>query len=61
MEKNAIGGAAAGCGDTRNPPKEGGFPAEHGHVGHGYAPLLPGNERIIDYDIFLTPLPFFKK
>jgi hypothetical protein len=26
---------AAGCGDTRNPPKEGGFPAERGHVGHG--------------------------
>jgi hypothetical protein len=32
MEENAIGGAAAGCSDTRNPPKEGGFPAELGHV-----------------------------
>jgi hypothetical protein len=28
MEKNAIGGAAARRGDTRNPPKEGGFPVE---------------------------------
>jgi hypothetical protein len=62
MEKNAIGGAAAGRGDTRDPPKEGGFPVERGHVGHGYVPLLPGNERIIDYDSFLTPpLLFFKK
>jgi hypothetical protein len=49
---------AAGCGDTRNPPKEGGFPAERGHVGHGWAPLLPENELIINYDSFLTPPPF---
>jgi hypothetical protein len=32
QNENAIGWAVAGCGDIRNPSKDGGFPADLGGV-----------------------------